>query len=507
VSEQTIEAPRSEAPPPPRDRPPASRFPLGGARSYVLVAVGVAVLLGVSLALIVWAKTRPGYDPYGWMVWGYQTLHGSLDLGGAPSWKPLPYVFDVPYALFGHYQLWLWMTSSVAVSLAGCLFAGRIAYRLTRNYAVDSDRWPALAAGVFAGAALLGLQSYMHYILSVQSDTMITTLGLAAIDAYISGHPKLAFVVGCVAGLGRPEVWSTLAPATVWLWFKRPSMRLLLVGGWIVVLGFWFGVPTVTNNRPFLAEQLALKSPRELHQNKIIGTIHRFTALTWLPVQLGALVALAMARWRRNWTVLLLGLSAVTWVVVEIILVLRGLPGVPRYLFEPAAIETSLAGAALGWILIEIRRASVARAIRAVGALAALALVVPMVPAALARVRDERSDLKHERLRTTIINRLSGTINAVGGYKRVRACGHPVTNVEYVSILAWYTHLNVGKVGYLPQRELKKPYPIVLFTQLHSGWQANVYHEKGAAKAACASMNARWLYTRRHPRGVLVPLR
>jgi hypothetical protein len=141
-----------------------------------------------------------------------------------------------------------------------------------------------------------------------------------------------------------------------------------------------------------------------------------------------------------------------------------------------------------------------------VGALAAVALVVPMVPAAVARVRDERADLKHERLRTTIINRLSGAINAVGGYQRVRACGHPVTNVEYVSILAWYTHLNVGKVGYLPHREMKKPYPIVLFTQLHSGWQTNVYHEKGAAKAGCANMNAQWIYTRPHPHGVLVPL-
>ncbi len=213
-----------------------------------------------------------------------------------------------------------------------------------------------------------------------------------------------------------------------------------------------------------------------------------------------------MAWWRRNWTVLLLGLSAVTWVVVEIILVLRGLPGVPRYLFEPAAIETVLAGTALGWILLEIRRAGVVRVVRAVGALAAVALVVPMVPAAVARVRDERSDLKHERLRTTIINRLAATVNAVGGYKRVRYCGHPVTNVEYVSILAWYTHLNVGKVGYLPNRELKKPYPIVLFTQLHSGWQTQTFHQKGPLRAACASMNAQWIYTRPHPHGVLVPL-
>ena len=347
----------------------------------------------------------------------------------------------------------------------------------------------------------------MHYVMSVQSDTMIVTLCLAAIDAHVSGHPRLAFAVGCFAGLGRPEVWSTLAPYTLWLWFTKPATRKLLVGGWLVVLFFWFGVPTITNGRPLLAEQLALKSPRELHQNKIIGTIHRFTGLTWLPIQLAALLALVLAWFRRSWTVLLLGLAAVTWVFVEIVLVLRGLPGVPRYLFEPAAVQTVLAATALGWILIAVRRASTSRILRVAGAVTAVALVGTMVPAAIARMRDEHADLKHERLRTTIINRLSATISGVGGYKRVRACGHPVTNVEYVSILAWYMKLNVGKIGYLPKRELKKPYPIVLFTQLHSGWETQPYHQTGSLRAACASMNAQWIYTHHHPTGVLVPLR
>ena len=53
-----------------------------------------------------------------------------LDTNGAPSWKPLPFLFTVPYALFGHYQLWLWMVTSVAVSLSGAAFAWRIAFNL-----------------------------------------------------------------------------------------------------------------------------------------------------------------------------------------------------------------------------------------------------------------------------------------------------------------------------------------------------------------------------------------
>ena len=87
--------------------------------------------MAFSVALVEWAGTRPGYDPYGWLIWGYQTLHLNLDLGGAPSWKPLTWVFTVPYSLFGHYAMRLWMFTAVAVSLAAGIFGGRIAYRLT----------------------------------------------------------------------------------------------------------------------------------------------------------------------------------------------------------------------------------------------------------------------------------------------------------------------------------------------------------------------------------------
>ena len=50
---------------------------------------------------------------------------------------------------------------------------------------------------MFAGVAVLGIQDYMHYILSVQSDPMIVTFCLAAIDCHLSGHPRWAFAFGC----------------------------------------------------------------------------------------------------------------------------------------------------------------------------------------------------------------------------------------------------------------------------------------------------------------------
>ena len=127
--------------------PPAPLVDVGGAAGAVL-----------GRARRLWREHRPSYDPYGWLVWGYQTLHLSLDLGGAPSWKPLPYLFTVPFALFGHYELWLWMFTSIAVSLGGAVFAGRIAYRLSCARPSRSAVRPAdgIAAASSRGPAVLG---------------------------------------------------------------------------------------------------------------------------------------------------------------------------------------------------------------------------------------------------------------------------------------------------------------------------------------------------------------
>lgn len=505
MSEQTIEAPAARKRPQ-RDTAPRSRRPLSAVlrdHPWAIAGLGLVVF---SAVLVRWAGTRPGYDPYGWLNWGYQTLHLSLDLGGAPSWKPLPYLFTVPFSLFGQFALWLWMVFSVTVSLSGSIFGARIAYRLV---AADSDRrWPAIVAAVFAGAAVLGIDQYFHLILSVQSDPMIVSLCLAAIDCHLSGHPRWAFWLGILGSLGRPEVWPFIGLYSIWLWRTLPEMRRMVVFGLAVIPLTWFGIPTITNGRPLLAGDLAEKSPRMLHESKIVGTFHRFTALTYLPIQLLALVAVGVAFVRRNRTVLLLGAGVVVWMVVEIAFVLHGWPGVPRYMFEPAGVLGVLAGVAVGWILVLLPRLgrSEGRGVPSWVGIPVVALIVlSLVPGAVARLRQERRDLSHEHLRTTVIARLHAAVDHMGGAARIRYCGEPVTNVEYVSILAYYTHLNDGGVGHRPQFELRLKHPIVLFTQLPNGWAAMPWHTAPAKRATCASLNSMWIYTHPHPGGVLVP--
>ena len=190
--------------------------------------IAIAVLLLATL-VVVWARTRPGYDPYGWLVWGRQTLKGALDTNAAPSWKPLPYLFTLPYALFGHYQLWLWMITSVAISLSGVVFAARIAYRLTG--APPERRWAAYVAGAFAGLALLGITDYFHYVLSAQSDPLIASLCLGAIDCHLSRRPRWAFALLVLASLGRPEVWPFIAAYAIWAWLRVPADAVAGGGG------------------------------------------------------------------------------------------------------------------------------------------------------------------------------------------------------------------------------------------------------------------------------------
>ncbi len=502
MTEQTIEAPAGpdrtarEATPPPR-RPLTAIL-----REHPWVIVTVALLL-FSFALLRWAGTRPGYDPYGWLNWGTQTWHLSLDLGGAPSWKPLTYLFTVPYALAGaHLELWLWSVTSVAIALSGSIFGARIAYRLVATE--DGPRWPAISAAVFAGAAVLGIDQYFHLILSVQSDPMIVSICLAAVDAYLSGHPRWAFWLGVLGGLGRPEIWPLLGAYGLWMWIRRPEMRLMVVAGAVVTLFAWFGIPTITNGRPLLAGDLAEQSPRMLHESKILGTFHRFTGLTYLPIQLLAILATAIAIWRRNRVVIALAAGCVVWLVVEVAFVLHGWPGVPRYMFEPAGMLGVLAGVAVGWILRDLPTLR-PNLPRWVGVPIVLVIVAFLVPGAVARMRAEHADIKHERARTSAIAELHDAIQHMGGATHLKYCGEPVTDVEFVSILAYYAGLNDGDVGHRPAFELKLKHPIVLFTHLPNGWGALPWHTSPSKQAACANFKSAWIYTPSHPGGELVP--
>jgi hypothetical protein len=452
------------------------------------VAVGVIVL---SAVLVEWAGTRPGFDPYGWLVWGHQTTTLSLDTNAAPSWKPLPYLFTVLYALAGHYELGLWMVTATAVSLSGAVFAGRIVYRLTD--APRERRWGRIAAAVMTAAMLLGFSNYFHYVLSSQSDPMIVALCLGAIDCHVHGRPRAAFVLGVLAALGRPEVWPFLGLYSLWQWRRRPEFRGLLIGGWVVVVLLWFGIPALTSRSPFVAASNAMGSGRRLTSDKVFGTVGRFLSINELPVQLAALLAVVAAglhlrgrefrqRWQqlsmRDSTTLVLAAGVVLWVIIEIAFALHGWPALARYMWEAAGVLVVLAGLGLGRLLAD--RPALPRLPGWAGVAVAAVLVAGLVPTAISHAREEHRDLKNQRQRTTEIRRLTPAINAVGGITAVSSCGEPLTRLEYQTMLAYTLNLNVARVGFKYGQAIAHGNPIVLFTPTSHGWLIQAMHQTAA---------------------------
>jgi arginine exporter protein ArgO len=469
---QTIEQTPASAPAGPGR--PADRAWLSPWSPFVVAVASAAGLLVVSLLILLWAKTRPGFDPYGWLVWGRQTVAGNLNTNAAPSWKPLPYLFTAPYGLFGHYQLWLWMVTSLAVSLAGAVFAARIAYRLTLSE--GEPRWPAYVAAAFAGLALLGLSSYWHYMLSAQSDPMIVTVCLGAIDCHLSGRYRWAYTFGALAALGRPEVWLFLGLYTIWAWVRVPSMRRLIVVELVLVVVLWFGIPALTSRTPFVAASNALGSGRRLRSDRVFGTIGRFLDLNTAVIELTALLAVVLAVVRRDRVTLALAAGVCAWVFVEIAFALHGWPGLGRYMYEPAGVLVVLAGVGVGRVLAESRRIS--RVVGWAGIALVAVIVLALVPPALSRARSEHHDIVGQRTRTAEIGKLTGTISRLGA-ARLRACGEPLTRLEYQTILAWNLHVNVATVGYKYGPAVASHRPIVLFTPLpQGGWLVQALHQR-----------------------------
>ena len=514
MSDTTLETPDALGP---EGRQPAqttatehARPPFWRRHVWWFVALAVVV---VAELLLRWGDTRPGYDPYGWLIWGYQTLHGSLNLGGAPSWKPFSYIPNVVFALFGHYALHLWMLTSVSVSLAGAVFGGRIAYRLTAREDADSPWWPPVVAAVVAGACVLGIQdgslslpgsmSYFHYVLSAQSDSMIVSFCLAAIDMFLIRRLSWAWWLGVYAGLGRPEVWPFLVIYGIWILRRKPDMRWMVIAGGLVTVFFWFGVPTITNGRPNIAGQLALKSPRECTTNKVVCTLQRYRDLLYLPIDLAALVAVGLALLRRNRTVLTLAGMVVLWVLTEIAFVLHGFPGVQRYLFEAAGLTAVLAGIAVGWLLLDARH-WVPAVPRWAGIPFAVAFIILCLPHARALADREHRDIVAQRNRTQRILQLGSYITSLGGPSRIESCGGALLNVEYVSIAGWYLHRNTGQVAYQPLKVLKRSNPVVYFILLPNGWAVQPLRPQRAHAAGCASLKSLYVPTARHPQGVLI---
>ena len=131
-------------------------------------------------------------------------------------------------------------------------------------------------------------------------------------------------------------------------------------------------------------------------------------------------------------------------------------------MFEAAAVVAVLAGVGVGWLLARAprgRRApAVARWVGRRGGVDPRDRVDPRRDLAAAR----RAQGSPPRARPHARDLAAGERDQrLGGSHHVLDCGQPVTDVGYVSTLAWLYHIDVGSVGGLQQHveaaELRQP--------------------------------------------------
>ncbi|HTU96051.1 MAG TPA: hypothetical protein VMF14_09450, partial [Solirubrobacteraceae bacterium] len=395
-------------------RPPWRRW-------WPWVVLGVCA---VSALFVVVSDMRPSYDGFGFLVWGKQVLHWNLNTDGAPSWKPLPFLFTLPYALTGSAQMWLWMGTAVAGAVLGAVFAARVAFRLTGP--APGRPYAPYVAGIFAGLGVLGINDYLHLVLIANSDALIVAALLAAVDCHLVGRRRLCFGMLVLASLGRPEAWVFAGLYGLWLmWTVRtPSMWLMVMVGLIFIPAFWFSIPALTSKSWFISGDLALNQQTVIHGNKIVGVISRFRSLYELPMQLVGLVAVILAILRRDRTTLLVVAAALLWLVIEVGFAYHGWSAVSRYMIEPAAVMVAVAGAGIGWLLSGARPLGV---LRWLGPVVALGLVIALVPAGKSRAHTARHLIDNARHSAKMIDRLRGVIAQEGGPDAIKACGQPVS--------------------------------------------------------------------------------
>ena len=345
-------------------------------------------------------------------------------------------------------------------------------------------RYAPYLAGAFAGVAVLGINTFMHLVLIANSDPLIVAVLLAAIDCHLGRRHKLAFTMLVLASLGRPEAWVFAGLYAAWAFWKVPTlgMRVLAVGGLLLIPVFWFSVPALTSHSWFISGDLALNQQTVIHGNKVIGVVNRFRSLYELPMQLAMLVGVVLAVLRRDRATLLVVAAAALWLLIEVAFAYHGWSAVSRYMIEPAAVMVTVAGAGIGWLLADTRTS---RVLRWLGPVAALGLIVALAPDARSRVRAARGLIDDSRHSAKQIDRLHRVIDNEGGPDAIKSCGQPVSLVGFQSTVAYYTDLNVGNVGFRPGKSISRGDQIVLFKPHDNGWQVRLYNLPPAVKARC----------------------
>jgi hypothetical protein len=497
---------------------------LAGARLY-LVLGGLALVVAAFSLLI---PSTPSYDPWAWLVWGREIVHLNLHTTGGPTWKPLPVIFTTLLAPFGKAAPDLWLVVARAGALMAVAMTFKIATRFTRLLAGGAPdatgigRWralgPTLLAGVIAAGSLVVSRGFISDNALGYSEGLMTALVLIAIDRHLDGARRQAFVVGFVAALDRPELWLFWGPYGLYLWWKDPGARKLVIGLFALIPVLWFlpeywgsghlfrGVSRAQQPRsnspafakcPFCTELADHAWPAVLLRVKVVAGIAM------------AVAAFGLWRSRRSWWpggcrspadagragLLLAGLAGASWWVLIGILTQGGFSGNDRYLVLGAALVGIAGGVGWGWAalgladllrrLSAVRRTTTPAVTGAAGALAAAVVFMALPPWIGANVVDVPATHRALVYQAHLREDMAAVVSRLGGPARILRCGSVMTEGFQVPMLAWTLGLHTLQVqaSPVPGAPLPPP-PNVIFqtrAQRHSSPLPQVHAWNGVS--------------------------
>jgi hypothetical protein len=412
--------------PPPPPRADAVSAPVRPWRLLLLACLALATL---SLLL----PSVPTYDPWAWIIWGREILHGDLVTTTGPSWKPLPVIFTTPFSLLGDDGAPLaWL----AIARAGGILAIAMAYRLGARLAGP-------IAGAIAAAALFLADDFIFNFARGNSEGILVAVCLWALERHLDGRPKDAFALGLAAALLRPEVWPFIGLYGLYVLYRDRSVRTLalVVGGGLGLGLLWF-VPEYLGSGDFLRAAARARQPNPdsaaFAAHPFLEVFGRSASVLTPPVYLGGVIAVAAAIRSRNRLFLTMAAIGMVLMVAVALMTQFGFAGNLRYVALPAALVCVLAGA--GWV--GLTRAAHAR----FGIVAAGLLVLAVAAFAYPFVREDVTELRAGadtvKAEADLYGSVPEAIAAGGGIAKLKSCGTVYTGAFQTQTVAWYMHLH-----------------------------------------------------------------
>jgi hypothetical protein len=445
--------------------------------------MGLAALVLGSLSLLY--PSTPSYDPWGWLLWGREILHLKLNTIGANSFKPLPVLFTLPFALFGRAQPDLWLAVGRSGAIFTVLMAFKLAARLTGWFGAGAGErrgvarviayGPAVLAGGIAALSIVISPGYIRDAALGYSECLGAGIVLLAVDRHLDDRPRQAFVLGFIPALDRPEIWAFWGLYGLYLWRRDPGARKLIVALFATAPCLWF-LPELWGSG-----HLFRGVTRALHPRKNAATFTKCPFCTEMKaawdlslarvkvvsglMALGAAVAIWLALRRRSsgfaasvreqahrpeGVVLVLAVVAILWFVEISAMTQYGFSGNDRYLIIGGALVAVVGG--VGWGLVAwklgelLGRATgpVPGAAVAVAAASAVFLVFPNWVGGHFKAHPLNHALRYQaELREDV----SAIIGKAGGAKKVLACGSIETDNFEVPMVAWYLDVDATDIS------------------------------------------------------------